>query len=353
MAEIAEVLNEIKSQTTDMGSKIEAIQVAQTKADAGLANSEEKAVAAAKEAVATGLEGLQEMKGKVEAFEVSMKGLEAMLARKSNAEGNDSVYDRDMEQECKESMINYMRKGNGAGISTISEEAKNYMCKGIAFGNALALPEAIREEELKTLVAGINVDGGFFIRPELSNQMIMRVFESSPMRSICNVVNSSSDSIEWIIDDDEMATGGWVGEVDDRDTTGTPKIGKLTIPIAELYAQPLITQKMLDDAGFDVEAWASGKIADKFSRVENTAYVLGDGVEKPRGFLDYEAWANAGAYERGKLEQLNSGADGALTGDGLIKLQNSLLESYQSGALFGMQRNTFTEIMTLKDAQGS
>jgi len=352
MAEIAEVLNDIKTMSEDMGTQIKGIQDAQTKNDEKLVSIEVNAVEAAKKSVADSLAELQELKGKVSNFDKTLEGLQAMIARKSGNAGNDSIYDRDMENECKESMINYMRKGNGATFNEISNEAKEYMCKSIAYGNLIAQSDAIKADELKSLVAGITVDGGFFIRPELMNQMITRVFETSPIRSIANVVTSSSDSLEWIVDDDEFTSGGWVGETDPRDETGTGKIGKLTIPISELYAQPLVTQKMLDDTGFDVEAWASRKISDKFARTENTAFVIGDGSEKPRGFLDYDAWASAGVYERGKLERLNSGAAGALTGDGLIKLQNALLEAYQNGALFAMQRNTFTGIMTLKDSQG-
>ena len=67
--------------------------------------------------------------------------------------------------------------------------------------------------------------------------------------------------------------------------SATADIGLLTIPVHEQFAQPKATQKMLDDAGFDIESWIQRKVADKLSRTENTAFVSGNGVKKPKGFL--------------------------------------------------------------------
>ena len=41
--------------------------------------------------------------------------------------------------------------------------------------------------------------------------------------------------------------------------------------------------KLLDDAMFDVETYLAGKIADRLSRMENTAFITGNGIMKPRG----------------------------------------------------------------------
>ena len=86
----------------------------------------------------------------------------------------------------------------------------------------------------------------------------------------------SSDALEYILDNDE-ADAGWVGE-----TQATPRdqhaqaLSKLTIPVSEIYAQPKATQKLIDDAAIDVEAWLARKVAEKFTRMENTAFMVGD-----------------------------------------------------------------------------
>jgi HK97 family phage major capsid protein len=124
----------------------------------------------------------------------------------------------------------------------------------------------------------------------------------------------------------------------------------VTIPTHEQYAQPVATQKMLDDATFNVETWISGKVTSKFSRTENTAFVTGDGVKKPTGFLAYADWATAGTYERNALETRETGTASTIKADDLIDLQTDLIEYYQAGASWVMARKTWAEIMKLKDA---
>ena len=93
-------------------------------------------------------------------------------------------------------------------------------------------------------------------------------------------------------------------------------------------------------------------------RTENTAFVSGDGSKKPKGILAYEGWTTEGTYERGKLEHIISGVNGTSAGlgivfDRLIKTQDSLLEDYQEGAVWMMNRMTWSRIKTLKDGQGN
>lgn len=109
-----------------------------------------------------------------------------------------------------------------------------------------------------------------------------------------------------------------------------------------------MTTEMIEDSYLDVEAWLAGKVADKFARTQNTAFVSGDGVGKPRGFLTYAASATAGTYERNAITQINMGSAAALNADGLIEVQNGLKEEYQAGAVFGMKRTTFGAALQLK-----
>jgi HK97 family phage major capsid protein len=89
------------------------------------------------------------------------------------------------------------------------------------------------------------------------------------------------------------------------------------------------------------------------TRTENTAFVLGDGSQKARGFLALPAWGAAGVYERFKLEQINSGVSASFTGDGVKALQNAVIEAYQPGSIFGIKRASFVQITTLKDGNGA
>jgi HK97 family phage major capsid protein len=204
----------------------------------------------------------------------------------------------------------------------------------------------------KDLLAGSAPDGGFFLSNDRSSRVSMRVFETSPVRSVATVETTTADVWEVLIDDDEPASG-WVGEVQDRPKTDSAQVALIKIPIHEQYAMPQATQKILDDAGFDIAGWHQRKVADKFSRLENTAFVSGDGSAKPKGFLSYSAWAAAGTYQRDAVEQVTTAASGTIAGDDLIGLQGSLIENYQPGAAWMMRRATFfNSIMTLADTAG-
>ncbi|UCF50261.1 MAG: phage major capsid protein [Thermoplasmatales archaeon] len=261
--------------------------------------------------------------------------LEKKLARGVNGAGEQKS-DLDIYEE---KLLGYIRSGKH-----IDQEIAKKGLMGYLGGTGISAQDL----EQKTMQVGINPQGGYWVRPDRLSKMVTRNFETSPMRSVATVITTASDHVELIIDDDEATSGGWVTETSTRTNTAEPNIGLLQIYTHEQYAEPKITQKLLDDAGFDVAAWLQGKINNKLGRTENTAFVSGDGAGKPRGILDYAAWASAGTYQRNALEQINSGSAAAITADGLISLQNSLQEIYQAGAGFMMKRESWGEVIKLK-----
>lgn len=223
---------------------------------------------------------------------------------------------------------------------------KQYMANG-------TLPEGFKAGsegvEIKAMSTDVNPDGGYLVRPELSQTVITRIFETSPLRGVANIERTGSKSIDILIDDQEAAAR-WVGEGASGGETDTPELGQKVLPAHKIEADPRLTTEMIEDAYLDVEAWLARKVADKFGRTQNTAFVLGDGVGKPRGFLTYPAQATSGTYERGKINQVNMGAAAALDADGLIEVQNALKEAYQGTAIWGMKRTTFGQALQLKGA---
>lgn len=293
------------------------------------------------------LADIQDLKQKQKAAEEESKILAKSVFRM--AAGTAGEPDR----KARDEFTRYLRKGEDLSLEVLES-----ICTDLALKMNIGLNDGEMQMQVKSLVAGIDPQGGYWVRPELSAQMVKRIFETSPMRTLANVVTTSSDVLEMIIDDNELTDGGWVGETSTRSDTNTPNIGKLSIPVHEIYAQPKATQKMLDDAGFDVEAWLMGKVTDKITRDENAAFVVGSGSQRPQGFTTYAAWTTnstasvAGVYERGKLEQISTGTAATITADSLKLLQNSLLEDYQNNAAFLLQRTSFEPIITLKDGIG-
>jgi HK97 family phage major capsid protein len=210
-------------------------------------------------------------------------------------------------------------------------------------------------DEIKALSAGSDPDGGFAVTPDMSGRITRLIQETSPVRQVANVATIGTDALEGVNDLNE-ATSGWIGETEARSETGAPQIGEWRIPVHEQYAEPRATQKLLDDAMFDIEGYLTGKIADRLARMENAAFVNGNGVKKPRGFLTYPAGTPTSS-SFSVIEQLPSGksADFADTdpGDALINLVYALKAPYRERAVFMMKRATLAEVRKLKDGSGN
>ncbi len=342
--------NEITQKDFDekMGVIVDAVTSVQDQLDSGKKEYDAN-VKEAGEAAAQAGEAMQQLEQKQLGIIKSQEFLEKQMSRVGDG-SNDS------EQAAQSKLHKTMGQEIGRYLRTgteVTAEVLDEMHKDMTERSLIGATDAEKEAYTKALTAGSGVDGGYWIMPQRAAKTIQRIFETSAMRLIAGIENSTSDAMEFIIDDDEATSGGWVGETSSRGETGTPKVGILTVPLHEQFAQPKATQKMLDDGGFDVEAWVARKVADKMTRTENTAFVVGNGSQKPRGILDLPAWAAPGVYERKALERINSGTSGSFTADGLKTLQNSVIEAYQPSAVWAMKRSSFAGITTLKDGNGA
>jgi len=207
---------------------------------------------------------------------------------------------------------------------------------------------ALTSDEIKMLSADSDPQGGYWVTSEISQRVITQITESSPLRHLAAVETISSDALE-IPEDLSDTEVGWTSETGVRGETDTPTIGVRRIPVHELYAMPKATQKLLDDARVNIEEWLSHKIAAKMSYVENSAFINGDGVDKPRGLLTYPA----GTTNPGQVRQVNSGHASQITADGLRAVFYALKTPYIRSARWIMSRSTIEVISKLKDGGGS
>lgn len=211
----------------------------------------------------------------------------------------------------------------------------------------------LRELEVKAaLRTDSDPDGGYVV-PEQVEETIDRVLGTvSAMRSISRVMNISAATYKKLVNQGG-AVGGWVGEREQREETATPKLSELEFPAMEIYANPAATQTVLDDARIDIAQWLADECSITFAEMEGPAFVDGDGVKKPRGFLSYDKVADA-SYAWGKLGYIASGVAASLTdsthngADALIDLVYALKAGYRQGARFIMNRKTQATIRKLK-----
>lgn len=280
--------------------------------------------------------------------DIEKKGNADVLVKEHTEKSNAAIEKLQGEIEEMKTALSRTQTGevDAKDIEDASAEYKQGFFKHVKTGQHVQLDE--KQAGYKAMSIDSDPDGGYLVPAQMSNEIVKRVFETSPIRGLASQQTISSDRLEMLEDVDE-ADAGWVGERQARPETNTPQIFKIVIPADEIYAQPKATQRLLDDAAVNLEAWLSEKISEKMRRVENSAFVSGDGVEKPMGFLSYDATAGE-AYEFGKIRQVTStGTSGSLDeADDFLNLLYELKEDYLMNASFVMKRQTEREVRKIK-----
>ncbi len=209
--------------------------------------------------------------------------------------------------------------------------------------------------EQKALSVGTDADGGYLVPKETERAVNTALKTVSPIRSIAGI-RQVSGSVYKVPFATTGAATGWVGETAVRPQTNTPTLAELSFPTMELYAMPAATQAILDDSAVDIDAWLAEEVRVAFAQQEGTAFVTGDGVNKPKGFLTYPTVANA-SWTWGNVGFVTSGAAGAFPAmnpaDKLIDLVYAVKGTYRANGSFVMNRQTLGTVRKMKDADGA
>lgn len=247
---------------------------------------------------------------------------------------------------CKERLDLIETADQRPGVNADLDISNNAGSKEIADYIRKGMPSDLSK---KTLSQNADSNGGYFITPQIMKRIYKNVIDSSPMRQICSSQKISTETLECIIEDGDRAEAGWSGETissGDKDVakydftkdTVTPQVKKISIMTYELYAQPQISQRLLDDAFVDVESWLIEKVSETFGTKENEAFIKGDGTFQPKGIL---------VYNDDEIEQITNKQ---LDSDAITTLYYSLNEYYAKNASFLMNRSTLKNIRLLKSS---
>ncbi|WP_395517259.1 phage major capsid protein [Pseudorhizobium flavum] len=241
--------------------------------------------------------------------------------------------------------------GQGRELSPEAEEHKAAFDAYVRRGDEAGL----RELEAKAFSATTGADGGYLVPPETDNEIGRRVSVVSPMRALSTVRTVSTSVLKKPFATAGLSTG-WVAETAARPQTNTPQLAELSFPTMELYAMPAATQALLDDAAVDIEDWIAGEVEIVFAEQEGDAFIRGDGVNKPKGFLTYTAVTES-TWTWGNLGYVATGAAGAwkTTGpsDTLVDVIYALKAGHRQNGTFMMNRKTQADVRKFKDADGN
>jgi len=204
--------------------------------------------------------------------------------------------------------------------------------------------------EMKSLSEGS--DGGYVVPLEIAQTIDRVLAKASPIRGLATVQQISSSTFRKPITSAGAATG-WVAETDARTETTAPTISSIEYPAMEIYAMPAATQALLDDAQVNIEQWLANEVQIVFAEQEGAAFISGDGVTAPKGFLSETIVADA-SWAWTKIGYIASGADGAFAAtdptDALVSLAYAPKSAYRANGTWVMNRKTEAVIRKFKDS---
>ncbi|MDP3368942.1 MAG: phage major capsid protein [Brevundimonas sp.] len=209
--------------------------------------------------------------------------------------------------------------------------------------------------ELKAGLSTASNSAGYVVPEQTERAIERRLMAGSPMREIATVRTVGAGVFRKPVSTAGVASG-WVAETAARPETDPATLALLEFPSADLYANPAATQSLLDDALIDLDEWLAAEVEDAFAAQETQAFVTGDGVNKPKGFLSYDIVAEAD-HDWGEIGYVASGAAGAFAPtsptDRLIDLVYAPKAQYRPNGRFVMNRKTVSAVRKFKDADGA
>lgn len=191
---------------------------------------------------------------------------------------------------------------------------------------------------------------GLVMPAAISDQVRAKVNASSPLRQLACSTTISSDSLDVVVERNAPSVG-WVTEIGARTETDPSQLEKRKIPVHELYAKIRLSQRLVDDAQVPIEEWLMGRIAAQMAAIENKGFIQGDGLNQPKGFLNY-----AGTHHQqwGKLQTFSTLQNGGFMDDAsalevLFKTIDSLKSEYLHKACWVMSRSAQSKLRQIKD----
>jgi HK97 family phage major capsid protein len=194
--------------------------------------------------------------------------------------------------------------------------------------------------------------GGFLVSDPVHGPMKEVLSMVSQMRSLATVISIGTSEYKALVDQ-LGETSEDASETSTRAETDTPGLKEISIVPQEMDATPKVTQTMLDDAAFDIEAYVGRFLGRAFAKREGTWFWEGTGVKQAKGISAYTMIANA-SYAWGKVGYIAGGHATLLNkADALIELQHALKRPYRAGSTFLMNDTTLLSIRKLKDGEGN
>jgi len=287
---------------------------------------------------------IEEVASKMEA---NFKTLEAKQNRASMEKTIDPVVEKAYEKfysQC-ETVI-------GKRIEAVSKEDRKHLISG--FEKRLRLDGASFEvqasaEEKKAMNTIVANEGGFFTIPEYSSKVLEKDFEKNGILDVINSIVIGGTELKEAVDMNDYDDSDFVNELANAPVSKKLiDFKQMTFRTNEIFYPQEFTRNMLEDGMLDIEKYILRKLREGIMRKKAAMYLMGDGVDKPRGLLTYP---NGTKFDEVEQIESNTTNDVKLS-DVFTALPSALSSNFSTNAKYLMQRKTFFHLLAEEATSG-
>ena len=194
---------------------------------------------------------------------------------------------------------------------------------------------------LNALQEGTDSEGGYLVPDEFERTLVEALEEENVFRTLAHVIKTSSGDRKIPV----VATKGSASWIDEEGVyqDSDDAFSQVSIGAYKLGTMIKVSEELLADSVFDLEAYISKEFARRIGAREEESFFTGDGTGKPLGIL-----ANTGGAEVG----VTAASATAITADEVIDLFYSLKAPYRKNAVWVLNDATVKQIRKLKDGNG-
>jgi len=269
-----------------------------------------------------------ELKEKIDSLEETVIKLKSSKSLSNGTK--EQRYEAEMKAFDNWSMTNEQRP------DSLSNETKAYF-------------DMIKQERKDYLRTDSNVDGGFLMQESFDNNIIKPITETSRLRGVARTKRVDAIAENMALRS-ALVQSYWTGEGEDF-IIGSSKYARPRVPVHSLTTFTEITNKALLGSSYNMDNEILSDFRESREQVEGAGFTNGNGVEKPRGFLDASLQQASSGTDPQLIRVINASGSSTYEFDDLINLTGELKTGYNPA--LGLNRKELAFIRTLKDDVGN
>ena len=191
------------------------------------------------------------------------------------------------------------------------------------------------------LQVGTDSEGGYLVPDEFEHTLVEALEEENFFRSIATVIQTSSGDRKIPV----VATKGTASWIDEEGAypESDDSFGQVSIGAYKVATMLKVSDELLNDSVFDLEAYISKEFGRRIGAKEEEAFFTGDGKGKPTGIFNAAGGASDGVTT----------AAASITFDDVMDLFYALKSPYRRKAVWVLNDTTVKALRKLKDNNGN